>query len=45
MTWAMPSEWIGSLEAWNAHSQDWRAQLLEKQADGSLPARLLRFVA
>ncbi len=45
MTWAMPSEWIDCLEAWNTHSQAWRAQLLEKQADGGLPARLLRFVA
>ena len=45
MTWAMPSEWIGSLEAWNIHSQAWRAQLLEKQADGGLPAGLIRFVA
>jgi uncharacterized repeat protein (TIGR03837 family) len=45
MTWAMPSDWITSLGAWNAHSQAWRAQLLEKQADGGLPARLLRFVA
>jgi uncharacterized repeat protein (TIGR03837 family) len=45
MTWAMPSEWIGSLEAWSTHSQAWRTQLLEKHADGGLPARLLRFVA
>jgi uncharacterized repeat protein (TIGR03837 family) len=45
MTWAMPSEWISCLEAWSTHSQAWRTQLLEKQADGGLPARLLRFVA
>ena len=45
MTWAMPNEWIGSLEAWSTHSQAWRTQILEKQADGGLPARLLRFVA
>jgi uncharacterized repeat protein (TIGR03837 family) len=44
MTWAMPSEWIDSLEQWNSHAQAWRSQLLEKQADGGLPARLLRFV-
>ena len=45
MTWAMPSEWMGSLDAWNAHAKAWRAELLEKQADGGLAARLLRFIA
>ena len=45
MTWAMPSEWFPSLEAWNAHAKRWRTHLLEKQADGGLPARLIRFVA
>jgi uncharacterized repeat protein (TIGR03837 family) len=45
MTWAMPSEWMSLLGAWNTHSRAWRTQILEKQADGGLPARLLRFVA
>ncbi len=45
MTWAMPSEWIHALDAWNAHAKAWRAHLLEKQADGGLAARLLRFIA
>ena len=45
MTWAMPSEWFKDLNRWNAHAEHWRTHLLEKQADGGLPARLIRFVA
>jgi uncharacterized repeat protein (TIGR03837 family) len=45
MTWAMPSEWFHSLDDWNLHARAWRSELLEKQADGSLPARLIRFIA
>ena len=45
MTWAMPSEWFGGLGSWNAHAKHWRTHLLKKQADGGLPARLIRFVA
>jgi len=44
MTWAMPSDWIGCLGIWNTHAKRWRAHLLEKHADGGLPARLTRFV-
>jgi uncharacterized repeat protein (TIGR03837 family) len=44
MTWAMPSSWLPRLDIWNIHAQHWRARLLEKQADGGLPARLIRFV-
>ncbi len=44
MTWAMPSEWLKSLDSWTTHSKAWRGQLLEKQRDGGLAARLLRFV-
>jgi len=44
MTWAMPSEWFSKLEIWNVHAMHWRAHLLEKQGDGGLPARLIRFV-
>ncbi|WP_128113225.1 elongation factor P maturation arginine rhamnosyltransferase EarP [Polynucleobacter necessarius] len=43
MTWAMPSEWFGDLEVWNDHAKLWRTQLLKKQGDGGLPARLLSF--
>jgi len=45
MTWAMPSAWYQSIDAWNTHSKAWRADLLEKQADGGLAARLMGFVA
>jgi uncharacterized repeat protein (TIGR03837 family) len=45
MTWAMPSKWHQSIDAWNSHSKAWRADLLEKQADGGLTARLIGFVA
>ena len=45
MTWAMPRKWHHSINDWNAHSRAWRADLLEKQADGGLAARLMRFVA
>jgi uncharacterized repeat protein (TIGR03837 family) len=45
MTWAMPSKWFNSLGAWNTHAKHWHTRLLEKQADGGLPARLIRFVA
>ncbi len=45
MTWAMPDEWLKSLDAWSAHSKTWRADLLEKNADGGLAARLVHFVA
>jgi uncharacterized repeat protein (TIGR03837 family) len=45
MTWAMPSEWLKSLDAWSAHSKAWRTHLLEKQGDGGLAARLVRFIA
>ncbi|MBU3538011.1 elongation factor P maturation arginine rhamnosyltransferase EarP [Polynucleobacter sp. UK-Gri1-W3] len=45
MTWAMPGEWFKDLSAWDAHAKHWRTHLLEKQADGGLPARLIRFVA
>ncbi len=45
MTWAMPSEWYQSMDEWIAHSKAWRDDLLQKQADGGLAARLLGFVA
>ena len=45
MTWAMPGEWFSQLGIWGTHAKRWRTQLLEKQADGGLPARLIRFVA
>ena len=45
MTWAMPSEWFKDLNSWNTHAKHWRTHLLEKHADGGLPARLIRFVA
>ena len=45
MTWAMPSEWFSQLGVWGDHAKRWRTHLLEKQADGGLPARLIRFVA
>ena len=45
MTWAMPSKWFDSLGVWNTHAKHWHTRLLEKQADGGLPARLIRFVA
>lgn len=45
MTWAMPREWFSSLKIWQIHARSWRAHLLEKQGDGGLPARLLRFIA
>ena len=45
MTWATPSEWLKDLNSWNAHAEHWRTHLLGKQADGGLPARLIRFVA
>jgi uncharacterized repeat protein (TIGR03837 family) len=45
MTWAMPSEWLKSLDVWHAHSKAWRAHILQKQEDGGLAARLMRFIA
>ena len=45
MTWAMPSEWYQSIDEWSTHSKAWRADLLQKQADGGLAARLIGFVA
>ena len=44
MTWAMPNNWFQSIESWGAHSKTWRANLLKKQADGGLAARLMGFV-
>jgi uncharacterized repeat protein (TIGR03837 family) len=44
-TWAMPSQWIQSIDPWKAHSKAWCTDLLNKQADGGLAARLMRFVA
>ena len=45
MNWAKPSEWFSTLGIWNGHAQAWRTQLLQKQEDGGLAARLLRFVS
>ena len=45
MTWAMPSQWYQSIDEWSCHSKTWEADLLEKQADGGLAARLMGFVA
>ena len=45
MTWAMPSTWLKSIDDWHSHAKDWRAQILKKQEDGGLAARLLRFIA
>jgi hypothetical protein len=45
MTWAMPSEWFKSMASWSSHSRAWQTDLLNKQADGGLAARLIRFVA
>jgi len=45
MAWGMPGEWFHALESWSIHSRAWRADLLDKQADGGLAARLIRFIA
>ena len=45
MTWAMPSKWYSSIDEWGIHSRAWRVDLLKKQADGGLAARLMGFVA
>jgi uncharacterized repeat protein (TIGR03837 family) len=45
MTWAMPSKWYQSIDAWDAHSKAWRADLVKKQAAGGLAARLMGFVS
>ena len=45
MTWAMPSQWLKSLETWNTHSKAWRSHILKTQGDGGLAARLVRFIA
>ena len=45
MTWAMPSQWIFSLDDWSTHALTWRSQLLKTQRDGGLATRLLRFVS
>jgi len=45
MTWAMPSSWFKSLNAWHGHSKAWRAHILKNQEDGGLAARLMRFIA
>ena len=45
MNWEMPSQWMDHLDAWEKHSQAWKVDLLKKQADGGLAARLLHFVA
>jgi uncharacterized repeat protein (TIGR03837 family) len=45
MNWEMPNQWMGDLDAWEKHSQAWKVDLLKKQADGGLAARLLQFVA
>ncbi|OWF66314.1 hypothetical protein B6A14_03715 [Polynucleobacter hirudinilacicola] len=45
MTWAMPSEWLKSLETWDSHSKAWRSHILKTQGDGGLAARLVRFIA
>ncbi len=45
MAWAMPSQWIQSIPAWDAHSKAWRADLLKNQAAGGLAARLIGFAS
>jgi hypothetical protein len=45
MTWAMPREWLKSLDVWHDHSKAWRTHILKKQEDGGLAARLMRFIA
>jgi len=45
MTWAMPSEWFEMLNQWSIYAKGWRTQLLKKQGDGGLAARLLRFTS
>jgi uncharacterized repeat protein (TIGR03837 family) len=45
MTWAMPNEWFGLLDQWSAYAKAWRSLLLQKQGDGGLAARLLRFTS
>jgi uncharacterized repeat protein (TIGR03837 family) len=45
MTWAMPSTWLKSIDTWHSHAKDWRAQILKKQEDGGLAARLMHFIA
>ncbi len=45
MHWKLPSHWIAAFDAWSSYSKAWRAQLLQKQGDGGLAARLIRFVA
>jgi uncharacterized repeat protein (TIGR03837 family) len=45
MHWQSPLSWLSEMSLWNAHAQSWRTELLEKQADGGLAARLIDFVA
>lgn len=45
MNWGLPSQWIVAIEGWSEHSKAWCADLLQKQGDGGLAARLISFVA
>jgi uncharacterized repeat protein (TIGR03837 family) len=45
MNWALPHTWFSELDIWARHAEVWQADLLEKQGDGGLAARLVQFVS
>ena len=45
MNWALPNTWFSELDAWTLHARVWQTDLLQKQGDGGLAARLVRFVS
>ena len=45
MNWALPHTWFSELDGWTIHAKAWQADLLEKQGDGGLAARLVKFVS
>ena len=45
MNWALPHTWFSELDAWTLHARAWQTDLLQKQGDGGLAARLVRFVS
>ncbi len=45
MNWALPHTWFSELDSWTLHAKAWQVGLLEKQGDGGLAERLVRFVS
>jgi len=45
MDWQSAQDWWNNLPAWTEHAKHWQSALIDRQSDGGLASRLVKFVS